>query len=101
MSAVERAARAADKHLDEHEWTDTGPTGPLAREIFIAALDVDEITEILAREQWNSLPLVIAGEMPKWDAIVDDDGWPEVSFTRDRVRPFAIAIRSTLLGEEP
>lgn len=62
------------------------------------ALDVDELTEILAREQWNSLPLVSRVQMVNWDdsrvAEFERDSF------RRRLRPFAVAIRARLLGED-
>jgi hypothetical protein len=61
------------------------------------ALDVDELTEILAREQWNSLPLVSAGGMIRWESELTSE--IERASFRDRVRPFAVAIRAGLLGE--
>jgi len=70
-----------------------------ARRVLETALDVDEITETLAREHWDRLPMVAKGEMPRWELIGDDDGWPEVKFTRDRCRPFAEAVRNMILGE--
>lgn len=66
------------------------------------ALDVVEITEALAREQWNTLPLVVSGEMFQWDDERLSTPFPldsERNHFRARCRPFAEAVRRTILGE--
>lgn len=69
-----------------------------AQAALTAALDVDEITEALAREQWDSLPLVVSGEMVSWDDETVVSSLEKTSF-RDRCRPFAEAVRRSILGE--
>jgi hypothetical protein len=70
-------------------------------------LDVEKVTEILAREHWNRLPLVAMGSMPTWDEAGTGGGrWAgrvseeERKHFRDRLRPYAVALRVELLGEE-
>lgn len=67
-----------------------------ARRLVAAALDVGEITEALAREQWNSLPLVHVGEVPDWDEDVVTER--ERKHFRDRCRPFAEAVIRAVVG---
>jgi hypothetical protein len=97
--AVERAA-----DLLIHEADTTGLITDDVRNGLAAALDVDEITETLARTQWNMLPLVVRGEMPEWDD--EESEVPRgVARTFERqhfrrlARPFAEAVRAALLGD--
>lgn len=67
------------------------------RAVLEAALDVEELTEVLARHQWNMLPLVVAREMSPWD----DDRVSRSALAqtfRDRARPFAEAVRRSIVG---
>lgn len=97
--AVERAAE-----LLIHEAETTGLITDDVKRGLDIALDVEEMTETLAREQWNRLSLVAAGEMPTWEATgasLGRFGDVERQSFRDRVRPFADAIRRSILGEAP
>lgn len=112
--AVERAARAAvaaDPHLADvviggkvgaHAWETIPELGQenyrvMVQAALTAALDVEELTEVLARHQWNMLPLVVAREMSPWD----DDRVSRSALAqtfRDRARPFAEAVRRSIVG---
>jgi hypothetical protein len=96
--AVERAV----DELRSWTWAEWDPDG-LSRAALAAALDVEEITETLARTQWDSLDLVKSGELLSWDDPGDDrriplSDWERKHF-RDRCRPFAEAVRKSILGE--
>lgn len=102
-AALDRAAETLHSCLyfvADNPWSEVQRA---MHESLAAALDVDELTEILARRQWDLLPLVISGEMPPWDEVGQAPGKRMSDFERDgfrrRARPFAEAIRAGLLGE--
>ena len=97
--AVERVARVQWQRYDtEYEADHVKPSDFYddARADLTAALDVEELTEVLAREQWNMLPMVASGDMVGWDDA-SVKGVMQREF-RDRVRPFAKAIVRSIVG---